>query len=457
MKKLLTTSILSVMISLGGVFAQTSINEQNGEGGEYPVGRNDATHPCITPAQYKIIEQQNIANCKMLGIPYGMQKGVAMTTTFSWPVKMVNGLNDCSYYYIGNYVDQDTTSPGIKDWNCGTVTYDGHKGTDICTYPYPFYKMDNNQVEVIAAAPGTIVNKVDGNYDRNCALNDSLGNYINIEHADGSVAMYFHMKKNSLTSKTIGQTVITGEYLGIVGSSGDASGPHLHFEVLSTMNINSLVDPFAGTCNTLNANSLWVSQKPYTEPAIIQASVHPVLAVFPACPATETPNEDSCYTGGGTAKFYIFYRNETATMVANMSIVNPNGTTFSSWSHTSVNSYLSSYRLFTETLPTATGTYTFEAVYNGDTCRRSFMINCGTVGIVDISDLQLQVYPNPVSDYLQIQTALSVKKVDITDITGRLMYTTTSKSINCSTFAKGVYIIRTLTEKGIIVMKFVKE
>ena len=44
------------------------------EGGEYPVGRNDATHPCITPEQYKIIEQQNIANCKMLGIPYGMQK-----------------------------------------------------------------------------------------------------------------------------------------------------------------------------------------------------------------------------------------------------------------------------------------------------------------------------------------------------------------------------------------------
>jgi len=39
-------------------------------------------------------------------------------------------------------------------------TYDGHHGTDIAIWPYSFYKMDNNQIEVIAAAAGTITQKM---------------------------------------------------------------------------------------------------------------------------------------------------------------------------------------------------------------------------------------------------------------------------------------------------------
>ena len=50
-------------------------------------------------------------------------------------------------------------------------------------------------------------------------------------HADGSVAWYGHMKAGSLTNKAVGQTVSSGEYLGIVGSSGNSTGPHLHFGI----------------------------------------------------------------------------------------------------------------------------------------------------------------------------------------------------------------------------------
>ena len=90
--------------------------------------------------------------------------------------------------------------------------------------------MDNNQVEVIAAAAGTIVDKADGNFDKNCGSNNLMANYLVIQHTDGSRVLYFHMKKNSLTTKAIGQPVALGEYLGVVGSSGNSSGPHLHFE-----------------------------------------------------------------------------------------------------------------------------------------------------------------------------------------------------------------------------------
>jgi hypothetical protein len=58
---------------------------------------------------------------------------------------------------------------------------------------------------------------------------------------------------------------------------------------------------------------------------------------------------------------------------------------------------------------------------------------------------------------LQIQTTLPIKEIAITDITGRLLYTTTAKTINCSSFANGVYFIKATTEKGVVVKKVIKE
>ncbi len=421
--KFSTFAILLLLVFSISSYAQNIQTQSIDEGGEYPISRNDANHPCITPEQYKIIEKQCVANIKLLGLENVGKKGTN-TTSFIWPLKTANGLNDCSYYYIGNYLDQDATSPGIKDWNCGSVTYDGHQGTDICTYPYPFDKMDNNQVEIIAAASGTIINRVDGNFDKNCDWSNGNANYITIQHADGSVAMYWHMKMNSLTTKQIGQTVVAGEYLGIVGSSGASSAPHLHFEVLSGITINTLNDAYSGPCNTLNANSWWAVQKPYTEPAIIQASVHPVLAILPVCPATETPNEDSCFTGGASAKFYIFMRNETIGLVQSMRIVNPNGTTFSSWTHTSTSNYFASYRIFTQTLPTTTGTYTYEAIYNGIICTKSFKINCNSSGILENNiALTISVSPNPFcsSTILQSDKILKGATLKIFNLYGQLV------------------------------------
>ena len=69
----------------------------------------------------------------------------------------------------------------------------------------------------------------------------------------------------------------------------------------------------------------------------------------------------------------------------------------------------------------------------------------------------VEVYPNPVTDNLQIQTTLQIKEIEITDITGRLLYTTTAKTINCSSFAKGVYFIKVTTSEGAVVKKFIKE
>lgn len=358
---------------------QTNLNKSNG--GEYDLGGNNASYPCITSAEYAFIDNDCAKNIKKLGLPFKTKKE-GMTTLLNWPLKLASGIDDCSYYVISANVDQDFAAGTFKDYNCGTNTYDGHKGTDIATFPFGIYKIDHDQVQVIAAAAGTIISKTDGNFDKNCATNNLTANSIAIQHADGSTTLYLHMKKNSLTSKGVGSTVAVGEFLGIVGSSGNSSGPHLHFEVWSGSTSSTYVDPFSGTCNSLNSSSYWVTQKPYTEPSVIKTSVNTTDIVVPGCPTTETPNESNCYTipfqgpglPAGYAKFYIFLRNETPGKVANMSIINPDGSTYLSWVYNSNSSYNASYRNWSKVLPTVGGTYTFRASYNGLTCEKKFDI-----------------------------------------------------------------------------------
>jgi hypothetical protein len=152
-----------------------------------------------------------------------------------------------------NFVDHDAGYPNrLQDYMCGTRTYDqangyNHLGTDITSYPFALRKMDNDEAIVVAAAPGTIVFKEDGQFDRNCSLNMDPWNAVYLRHGDGSATWYGHLKAGSLTAKHVGDPVEAGEFLGVMGSSGDSTGPHLHFEVHDST--GSVIDPFAGPCN----------------------------------------------------------------------------------------------------------------------------------------------------------------------------------------------------------------
>ncbi|GGJ89966.1 hypothetical protein GCM10010123_19720 [Pilimelia anulata] len=55
------------------------------------------------------------------------------------------------------------------------------------------------------------------------------GWYVDLDHGDGVLTRYCHMAARPLVH--IGQQVTAGQPLGHVGSSGNSSGPHLHFEV----------------------------------------------------------------------------------------------------------------------------------------------------------------------------------------------------------------------------------
>ncbi len=144
---------------------------------------------------------------------------------FIWPLRPASGFPHPSFYEISNYVDHDRAFPDkVQDYSCGARTYDtaagyNHQGTDIALTPDGWNMMEAKAVQIVAAADGTIVYKNDGNFDRNCAFNSLDWNAVYVQHDDGSIAWYGHMKQGSQTAKPVGQRVVAGEFLGNVGSS----------------------------------------------------------------------------------------------------------------------------------------------------------------------------------------------------------------------------------------------
>lgn len=224
---------------------------------------------------------------------------------FAWPLRPTAGLaafNVFNYFAITNQFDHDP-GPGLLDYACGERTYDGHSGTDIALHPLSWNMMDAGVITVVAAAPGEIVYRHDGEFDRNCDGPDVPANKVGIEHADGSSSWYIHLRNGSVTGLDVGDTVATGDYLGTIGSSGKSSGPHLHFAAYDPD--GELVDPFYDPdgCNDLAAASGWADQLPYNNP-----QVHSILfteqAYESVCgEATET-HERTHYCPGETFYFY---------------------------------------------------------------------------------------------------------------------------------------------------------
>lgn len=90
----------------------------------------------------------------------------------------------------------------------------GHKGIDIAApYGTPIY----------AAESGTVIETGDG-------WNGGYGNCVRVQHDDGNVTVYAHQ---SSIAVSYGDYVVKGQLLGYVGSTGDSTGNHLHFEVRS--------------------------------------------------------------------------------------------------------------------------------------------------------------------------------------------------------------------------------
>ncbi|MFH0178840.1 peptidoglycan DD-metalloendopeptidase family protein [Streptomyces cacaoi] len=70
----------------------------------------------------------------------------------------------------------------------------------------------------------------------------AYGNQVVIKLADGYYAQYAHLSQLSVSA---GQTVTVGQQVGLSGATGNVTGPHLHFEIRTTPDYGSDVDPIA--------------------------------------------------------------------------------------------------------------------------------------------------------------------------------------------------------------------
>lgn len=99
-----------------------------------------------------------------------------------------------------------------------------HAGIDI---PAP------TGTSILACDDGTVIYS---GYD------SSRGNHVIVQNEEGNCSIYMHMSRQAVSQ---GERVHAGQVLGYVGSTGNSTGPHLHFELRLGGAQGSLVDPLS--------------------------------------------------------------------------------------------------------------------------------------------------------------------------------------------------------------------
>lgn len=129
--------------------------------------------------------------------------GVARTTA---PVRGASTLNADGYYFWP------------LDGGVLTQHLHGYNGVDIGA---------RTGTNIYASAAGTVI------IAKSSGWNAGYGNYIVIQHGNGTQTLYAHASKIFVS---VGDTVAQGTAIGAVGSTGKSTGPHLHFEVRGARN-----------------------------------------------------------------------------------------------------------------------------------------------------------------------------------------------------------------------------
>lgn len=152
--------------------------------------------------------------------------------------------------------DNNDGSGSPLDWECGGNSYSGHRGTDIGIVKF---------TNVYAGAGGYVKHSTDGFGDGFLGSTDGggFGNAVAIFHGAGDETIYGHLSAGT-GIPAVGTTIACADLIGQSGTSGNSTGPHLHFEtrvgVVETGSYysGSADDPYAGPCS--GPLSYWTDQ-----------------------------------------------------------------------------------------------------------------------------------------------------------------------------------------------------
>ena len=163
----------------------------------------DLTDPKVEPGAYIMVPNGH-REFKQWVVP-------TIARANSGVLKSVLGPGACEGNYEGAYGSGAFAWPTASHVLSGNDYWSGHLGIDIAGY------LGDG---IFAADAGVVVfaGWANGGY----------GYMVMIDHGNGYQSLYAHM---SVVSATCGQSVYTGSYIGAIGSTGNSTGPHLHFEV----------------------------------------------------------------------------------------------------------------------------------------------------------------------------------------------------------------------------------
>jgi murein DD-endopeptidase MepM/ murein hydrolase activator NlpD len=339
-------------------------------------------HPavsCLSSVQADAIQMQLERQREYLRsaglLPPALRTRTLGSVGLEWPVRSAAGSGYQDISALSALVDHNPSS-GHQDYACGGRSFNAHSGTDIFPWPFPWMAMDSGYAEVVAAASGVILFKQDSLFDRSCEHNEQPWNAVYVQHVDGTTAWYGHLKAGSLTSKASGERVAAGEYLGRIGSSGNSTGPHLHFEL--RMPDGRVVDPFQGSCNAEEVESWWKEQPPYSWPGLSRIATHSTIPKLPNCGADgeEEPRLSNRFLAGDEVILGVYLRDPRFGQKLTIRLIQPDGRTLLQHVHSLSFTAIAGSAWFR--FPTRNrgmaGSWTAEVDYEGGTYSHSFEV-----------------------------------------------------------------------------------
>ncbi|RBI85696.1 M23 family peptidase [Rhodosalinus halophilus] len=229
--------------------------------------------------------------------------------------------------YIQQYVDHDP-GPEAEDYTCGTLSYDGHTGTD---FALPTLADLEAEIPVRASAPGTVRGVRDGMADRlftpemaEALEGRGCGNGVAIRHDDGWETQYCHLARGSVTVAA-GDRVERGDQLGLVGLSGRTEFPHV--ELIVRRN-GETVDPFDPqgdpACGAAPDDGLWLAAPAYRPGGLLSAGFAPAIPEYAAIKAGEAARDSLPLDAPALVVFALAFGARTGDVIA-LGIEGPQG------------------------------------------------------------------------------------------------------------------------------------
>ena len=239
-QNILTKNLLLILVFfLQNIFAQEEfrlkISPEKIDKGYSIYADNDEFAPMSVMFDFELNNMKStVKNKQIIVIPSKSKKFFIGTVTQILPNKSYS-FKYSSRFNIGNSnaieYDQDYVYELPFEKGKTHLVFQGYNGT--------FSHKGQNALDfnlkegdkVFAAREGTVIALAESS-NRKCSTADcaKFNNFVRILHSDGSFAEYAHLKYNGVEVNE-GDTVKKGQLIGYSGSTGWATGPHLHFSV----------------------------------------------------------------------------------------------------------------------------------------------------------------------------------------------------------------------------------